>query len=132
MMMQHGRTFDKDLKLFIDEALIVIRKEREKMRLEEIRLEKIKLEEINALKKASEEKKIKKFSIKKSFKNLKEMIVNQGRSLIKKVSIKTPKIINNENIPDIIIPPLEITDQIQNPNLNDNINESLPPSGFTS
>ena len=50
MMMQHGRTFDKDLKLFIDEALIVIRKEREKMRLEEIRLEKIKLEEINDLK----------------------------------------------------------------------------------
>lgn len=89
MMMQYNRTFDKNLKLFIDEALVIIKEEREKMRLENIK----KLEEINALK--IEEKKSKKFSIKKSFKNIKETIIDQSRLLVKKVSIKTPKLDNS-------------------------------------
>ena len=119
-MMQYNRSYNKELKLFIDEALIIIREEREKIRLEEI----------NALKKASEEKKNKKFSIKKSFKNLKEVIINQGRSLIKKVNIKTPKIINNSSTPDIIITNKEVSEPVES--LNQNIKNSLPREGILS
>ena len=118
--MQYNRSYNKELKLFIDEALIIIREEREKIRLEEI----------NALKKASEEKKNKKFSIKKSFKNLKEVIINQGRSLIKKVNIKTPKIINNSSTPDIIITNKEVSEPVES--LNQNIKNSLPRHGILS